>query len=225
MDFTFEERPSDSPLVERIWRTQSERAGSFISRAASQLEMVVWRYQGETYFTLRGPEIKARPVDCPADAEFLGIQFKIGTYMPRLPTGQLMNGEVVLPEASSNCFRLHSALWEFPSFENADTFIERLVRAELLVQDQVVTAVLQNHPHDLSPRSVQYRFLRATGLTSKAIHQIERARKAAALLEQGMSIADTIDEAGYFDQPHLTRALKQLIGQTPAQLARSRRPA
>jgi len=26
--------------------------------------------------------------------------------------------------------------------------------------------------------------------------------------------------AGYYDQPHLTRALRQLIGYTPAELAR-----
>jgi hypothetical protein len=26
--------------------------------------------------------------------------------------------------------------------------------------------------------------------------------------------------AGYFDQPHLTRSLKYLIGQTPAEIAR-----
>jgi len=31
MIFSFEERPSDSPFVERIWRTQSERAGAFTS--------------------------------------------------------------------------------------------------------------------------------------------------------------------------------------------------
>ena len=27
-------------------------------------------------------------------------------------------------------------------------------------------------------------------------------------------------ETGYFDQPHLTRSLKRLIGQTPAELLR-----
>jgi AraC-like DNA-binding protein len=29
---------------------------------------------------------------------------------------------------------------------------------------------------------------------------------------------DVVYEAGYFDQPHLTRALKHFIGQTPAQI-------
>jgi AraC-like DNA-binding protein len=40
-------------------------------------------------------------------------------------------------------------------------------------------------------------------------------------LKQGVSILDTVYEAGYFDQAHLTRSLKHLIGQTPAQIIRA----
>jgi len=71
---------------------------------------------------------------------------------------------------------------------------------------------------DLSLRSVQRRFLRATGLTHGLVVQIERAQRAMKLLQQGVSILDTVDQAGYADQPHLTRALKRLVGQTPAQI-------
>jgi methylphosphotriester-DNA--protein-cysteine methyltransferase len=62
--------------------------------------------------------------------------------------------------------------------------------------------------------------MRATGLTQNHIHQFQRAQRAAALLQQGFSILDTVVEAGYFDQPHLTRSLKQWIGHTPAQVMR-----
>ena len=58
MIFTFDERPSDSPFVEKIWRAQSERAGDFLSVAASQWEMVVSKYQKEIILTVRGPETK-----------------------------------------------------------------------------------------------------------------------------------------------------------------------
>ena len=57
-------------------------------------------------------------------------------------------------------------------------------------------------------------------MTHSTIRQIERARHAANLLKQGVSILDTVPEAGYFDQAHLTRSLKYLIGQTPAQIIR-----
>jgi len=88
----------------------------------------------------------------------------------------------------------------------------------MLVRDPVVDGVLQGHAQDLSPRTVRHHFLRTTGLTQGQIRQIERAQRAAALLEQGQSILDTVDELGYFDQPHLTRSVKQWVGHTPAQI-------
>jgi methylphosphotriester-DNA--protein-cysteine methyltransferase len=77
---------------------------------------------------------------------------------------------------------------------------------------------LQDQLKDLSLRTAQRHFLRTTGLTHSAVRQIERARYATTLLQQGLSILDVVYEAGYYDQPHLTRALKQLIGLTPAQI-------
>ena len=45
-----------------------------------------------------------------------------------------------------------------------------------------------------------------------------RRARVLALLRQGCSILDTVEDAGYFDQPHLTRALKRWVGHTPAQV-------
>jgi methylphosphotriester-DNA--protein-cysteine methyltransferase len=125
-----------------------------------------------------------------------------------------------LPEASSQSFWLNGAAWQFPDYENADTFVHRLVRNELLVREPVVEAALQGQLNDLSLRSVQRRFLRATGLTHNTVYQIARAHRTMVLLQQGVSILDAVCEAGYADQPHLTRALKRFMGQTPAQIAR-----
>ena len=47
---------------------------------------------------------------------------------------------------------------------------------------------------------------------------------AAAILRQGLSILDVVYEAGYYDQPHLTRSLKHFIGLTPAQIVDRSRP-
>jgi hypothetical protein len=83
---------------------------------------------------------------------------------------------------------------------------------------------IQGHLQDRDLRTIQRRFLRATGLTQNAARQIERARYATSLLQQGVSILDTVLEAGYFDQPHPARSLKFLIGQTPAQILQKSRP-
>lgn len=225
MTLVFEERPSDSTFVERVWRCHSERAGSFHSIAATHWEMVLWRRNRKTILTVRGPETKATALDYPADREWFGITFKLGTFMPYLPPGNLVDQrDANLPVATSKSFWLHGSAWQLPDFENADTFVDRLLREGLLVRDPVVEAVLQGQPQALSPRSLQYRFLQATGLTHKAIQQIERARRAMTLLQQGNSILDTVYEVGYADQPHLTRSLKRLLGQTPAQIARVSQP-
>ncbi|MBV9708843.1 MAG: AraC family transcriptional regulator, partial [Chloroflexi bacterium] len=104
------------------------------------------------------------------------------------------------------------------------TFVDWLVRKDLLARDPVVDAALEGQLQDLSLSTIQRRFLRATGLTQSAVRQIERARYATHLLQQGVSILDTVLEVGYFDQPHLTRSLKYLIGQTPAQIREKSRP-
>jgi hypothetical protein len=216
--FDFDSRPSDSPFVESVWRTQSEREGAFISTAETHWEMVVSRYKGELTITMRGPETKAKHAPFPKDAEFFGIVFKHGTFMPHLPVSTLVNEDVSLPAAANDAFWLHSTAWELPNFENADDFINRLAHAEILVFDPVVTAVLENRPLDMSLRTVQRRFLRATGLTRGTFEQIKRAQQAAALLQKGTSIADAIFQAGYTDQPHLTRSLKRFVGHTPGQI-------
>jgi methylphosphotriester-DNA--protein-cysteine methyltransferase len=76
---------------------------------------------------------------------------------------------------------------------------------------------LQDQVPDAASRTVRHRFLQATGLTQNHIRQFRRAQQAAALLEQGVSILDVVDTLGYFDQPHLTKALKRFTGKTPAQ--------
>jgi AraC-like DNA-binding protein len=225
MIFTFEERLSDSPFVEKVWRTQSERTGDFLSVAASQWEMVVSKYQGETTLTVRGPETKATSMHVTlVGGEFFGIVFKYGTFMPRFPVSDLVDGDVNLPDASSKSFWLNGSAWQFPNYENADTFVDRLVRESLLDCDPIIESVLRGESQELSPRSIQRRVLQATGLTQGSIRQIERARHATMLLQQGISILDTVERAGYSDQAHLTRALKYLIGKTPAQIINRTEP-
>jgi methylphosphotriester-DNA--protein-cysteine methyltransferase len=116
---------------------------------------------------------------------------------------------------------LNGSSCQFFVFDNADTFFDHLVRQGLLVHDPVVTAALQNQPQVVSRRTVRRRFSQATGLSPGYIHQIERARQAADLLREGVSILDTVFQAGYADQSHLTRSLKHFLGETPAQIAQT----
>jgi hypothetical protein len=220
----FEDRASDSPLVERVWRSRSVRAGTFLSVAESRCELVITRLRGRTFVTLRGPETRATPADCPADGEWLGIRLAPGTFFPAHPAATISDRrDVTLPSEDGRTFRLQGSTWELPDFENAETFVARLARAGVLAHDAAVRAVLGGDPLPLSQRSAQRHFLRATGLTHGAHQQIERARHATRLLDQGASIADAVHAAGYFDQAHLTRSVASLIGVTPARIRRKER--
>jgi hypothetical protein len=217
----FEDRPSDSPLVERVWQSRSVRAGRFASVAASHWEMVVTRVDGRTRMTVRGPETRATAADCPADGEWLGIRFKLGTFMPELSVARIIDRQDVdLPHVSTRSFWLDGATWEYPTYENAEVFVQRLAQRGVIGREPVVDGVLRGGRHELSTRSTQRRFLRATGLTYGAHRQIERARHAARSLTGGAAILDAVHDAGYFDQAHLTRSFKRLIGRTPGQIVR-----
>jgi AraC-like DNA-binding protein len=225
VNLQFEERPSDSPLVERIWCSHSEAESEFVSIASINYGIVVTKSAGSTYITVRGPETAATPAYAPANAEWVGIVFKPGTFIPHLPATMVMDRQDAnLPEAGSGSFWLNGSAWEYPDFENADTFVARLIREGLLVRETLVDAALQGQAIDLSLRSTQRRFVQSTGLSHSSLRQIERARQATLLLQQGSGILDVVDRLGYADQPHLTRALRHMIGQTPAQIVRASQP-
>ena len=225
MSIIFEERPSDSPYVETITSGRTASAGSTIRPAECHWHMVLVKPQDRVLAYIVGPLTNSGVVSWGEGAEIVWIRFKLGTFMPHLPARKFLNLETNLPGAASRSFWLKGSAWQFPDFENVDTFVERLVRDDILVRDPVVGAALQDQLPTIPSRTVRHRFLHSTGLSQNYIRQMRRAQHADALLKQGVSILDTVEEAGYFDQPHLTRSLKHFIGYTPAQIIRMSQPA
>lgn len=217
----FEDRPSDSPFIERVWQSRSETGGSFRSIAACHWEMVVIRHEGTTSIRVRGPESRPSVAECPAEGEWFAIRFKLGTFTPLFPASALRDRQdAALPAASSRSFWLHGSSWEYPNFENAEVFVGRLVRSGLVMQDRLIADALSGAPARAVARTRQRRFLAVTGLTEGTIRQIERARRAIRLLRQGSPIAAAAYAAGYFDQAHLTRSVGRWVGLTPAEVAK-----
>src|SRR5687768_2924699 len=117
----FEERSSDSPFVERIWSTQSTQAGSFTSISTIFWSMVIAKCRGRITVSFHGPETGATSKQFPDEAEWFGIRFKLGTFVPNIPPSALIDGIVVLPGSSGRSFSLCDTTWQFPNYENADT--------------------------------------------------------------------------------------------------------
>lgn len=217
--FTFEPQSACSPVVERAWRTHSEPEESFISAAASHWEMVVTRQWDSVRLTVRGPETRATTASIPQDADFFGITFTHGSYMPGLAPCRLVDSSFTATPAGKHSVWLDGCRLELPDPENADAFVARLVSAGLLVHDSVAAAVVRGEVPALSARSIERRVARATGLTQGAVRQIRRAERAVELLCHGLAPLDVAHQAGYADQSHLSRSLKRLVGRTPSQIA------
>ncbi|MBB5205602.1 AraC-like DNA-binding protein [Inhella inkyongensis] len=74
----------------------------------------------------------------------------------------------------------------------------------------------------LSLRSLQLRFARAVGLSPKEYARIRRLQATLRLLDESAhSLADTAHQAGYADQAHAHRDLRDFTGLTPARLRRA----
>jgi hypothetical protein len=165
MPFVLEERRSDSALVETVWRTHSERAGTFTSVAVARWEMVVTKLRGKTTLAVRGPETRASSAPIPPDGEFFGIVFRHGAFLRRLPGSELVDDARDLSRTARS-FELGGASWQFPTFDDADTFVARLVKKAELVFDPVVADALRDdvrRASKLSARSLRRRCLQATG--------------------------------------------------------------
>lgn len=220
MDTIVVGRASDSPYIEMVWTGRTGSNYAPVCPADPRWNLLMIKYEGRIKVTVEGPLTRATPKTHPEGMEWLVIKFKLGAFIPNFPVDNLRDGDLLLPSAAGQSFWLNGSAWQLPDYDNAETFVEWLVHEDILVHDPVVQSVLQEHPQDISLRTIRRRFLRSTGLTHKAIQQIERAQEAVTQLENGMPILDVVYGLGYADQAHMTRSLKHFIGQTPAKIAR-----
>ncbi|MFB9332220.1 helix-turn-helix domain-containing protein [Actinoplanes octamycinicus] len=188
------------------------------SVAAVRWGLVFWEQAGTAWAAVTGPETRTGTAPVPEGATFTGIDFAVGTSLRAVPTPALTDGGITLPDTTHRTFRLDGARFETPGPDDAEALVERLVRAGIVVRDEVVADVLRGHRPDLSGRTVERRFRTVTGLTQGAVRQIERARTAAQLLASGEPAADVVAKLDYFDEPHLARALRSYVGRTAGQL-------
>ena len=211
-------RGSDSPYVSRVWRGRVSGEERMTSVASSTWEIVFWTDGGVTHAGVRGPETAASTAEIVGDSDSLGITFAHGTSLAPLPAGRLVDAQWDSPRATARSFVLDGEEWEIPAIDDAEMLVGRLVRAGILMRDPLVREVVWGGSAQVGTRSVQRRVSATTGLTQGAIRQIERARLAALLLEEGVPALDVVTQCGYYDQPHLARSLKRFIGRTATQL-------
>src|SRR6266581_5495464 len=126
MSFIFEGRASDSPYVEMIWRGRAGSNYAPTCPADSRWNMLFLRQNGKVRVSVEGPTTKAIHKTHTEGTEWLVIKFKLGTFLSSLPIKNFVNADAVLPGSASKSFWLHGSMWQFPDYENVETFVDRL---------------------------------------------------------------------------------------------------
>ncbi|WP_205718225.1 helix-turn-helix domain-containing protein [Actinomadura sp. WMMA1423] len=216
MTLRFEHRETeiDVRLVDRVWRTRSDVEGTMTSAARTCWHLVLARTRGRLLVGLRGPETGATSAPVPADTEFLGVRFALGTVLRTHPAASIVDGYVPFPVTESGRVVIGGEDWEAPTYENVEHLVRRLRDAGLLVRSRLGEV---EHPTP-TRRTLQRRYRAITGLSRTAVQQIDRANAAATMLREGHDWRTVVERLGYFDQAHLAHALRRYVGRTAREL-------
>lgn len=187
-----------------------------------------------------GPATRHVIVDLPAGTEVLGLRMKPGEAggMLGLPADQMLDANVALADIwGAAADRWGDLAGDDRPLERrldamAAAAVERMVNSRS--SDPVVAACvawLARHPDgriddlagvaDISLRQLQRRFRSAVGYGPKTFHRIVRLQRLLDLAERGYGrggFADLSHAAGYADQAHMSREVRDLTGLAPSTL-------
>jgi hypothetical protein len=214
-------RPVDSPLVESISSVRFTVTGRTLMQPDGCWDIAIIKRGDETLVLRTG--LTTRPVvyEHEAGDEQLVISFKPHSFMPLMP-GEVMRDEgVMLEKFGKGGFRIGTDVREIPSFENADVFVDRLVRDGIVANNELVASVVEGQPKAMTERTMQRHFLKTTGLTYKHFTLVQRAQQAVAMLQMGRPAVDVALALGFSDQAHMINSLKAIMGQTPKEIVRA----
>ena len=152
-----EHRDSDSPYITRVWRGHASGQETMTSVATSTWELVFWEQGGVVHAAARGPETAASSAEISGDSASIGISFAHGASMPHLPLSAIVDGGIESPHVDGRTFVLLGEEWEVPDFDNAEQFVQKLVRAGVLTRDPMVEDVVWGGIARVGSRSVQRR--------------------------------------------------------------------
>lgn len=203
-------------MIRLVWRAEDDRDGCFTDPANEYWGIAFTRRPGsDAVATIIGPSVQAREMDYRAGDAHWGVDFEVHVAWRGLDKGPLLGRLVDVPIEDGWC-EIAGIRICVPGYDGLEEFVQQLAGQGVLVADHdVYQALCGDDPH-WSQRTMRRRFRETTGLGRKQIDQVRRAREAYALLQQGMRPAEVAVQVGYADQPHLTRALRLLAGQTPA---------
>jgi hypothetical protein len=221
MSFVRQIRPMQSAFVASVSLTQFTATGQTLMQPDGCWDIAVFNSGGDRFVLRTGLTTRPDLVDHNAGDEILTISFRPSAFMSLMPAEQMRNEGVLLDRFGRRDFWIGTDVREIPTLENVDVFVEHLTRDGIIESNDIVASIIDGHPRAMSERTMQRHFLRTTGLTYKHFTLIQRAQQAAALLRTGQKAADVALTLGYADQAHMINSLRQIMGQTAGEIART----
>jgi AraC-like DNA-binding protein len=227
------ERPPRKPLarhVECVWIQRSSRSDPLLPDAAVEL---VWSGRG---LFVRGADTRAHDVSAFPDRTFVALRFRPGAGARILGLGgrDLADARVGVSAlwGRAEMGRIESSLAASTATQAAALLEDEVARRVHELPDPAVEAVVQAlrdgqqrvselaDRMGLSERQLLRRCVAALGYGPKTLDRILRFQRflSVARGSRDLDLAELAAEAGYADQPHLTRECARLAGATPAAL-------
>jgi AraC-like DNA-binding protein len=214
----YEYRDSSSPLVSIVWRSRAEHRGTYVD-AANEFWGLGFGSGVRTGFeaVLIGPSLAPRELEVHAGDDHWGVEFRAHVFLRRVPKVQVL-GEIRPLPTDGRFFELGGVRFPVPSYDTAEDLVEALVGQGVLTGSPELARALAGEDPGYSERQLQRRFGAEVGLGRQQVAQLQRARRAYALLQAGYPLAEAAARAGYADQAHMTRAFRLFAGRTPARI-------
>lgn len=210
------DRPGETDLVRTVWCAEVEEAGVY-PVAGSEFWGISFARSagGAVTAVMDGPTLRASQVDSVVGDRYWGVELAAHVAIAGAAKEAVLDRQIGLP-VSEGRVEVAGRWWPIPDVEGLEAWVAGLVAAGALVDDPDIRAALAGDRVGATDRTWQRRFRRTVGLTAAQIAQLHRAQHAFVLLQGGMRPAEAAAAAGFSDQPHLTRALRMIRGQTPA---------
>ena len=215
MAIAYEEKVSPSPLVDFVFQSEDLTDGVYVASADARWDMIFTTCpDGSKRVLLCGPSFQSRQVPYSPGYKHVGICYQPWAVFAGIPIAAMLNETSWLPMASPDTFVMQGSTWNMPTYENVDRFVAQQVKRGLLRQDPMIRDVLENKPVDRSIRSIQRHFVKTIGMSPRRVRQINAARTAVRLLQQGHTLSDVAYQLDYADLAHMTRMLRRFTGYT-----------
>jgi AraC-like DNA-binding protein len=244
MTATYRESPAPGPLASHaccVWSHLAGPGGHVERVLPDGCADVVW-IEGEE-IVVAGPATREVLVRIPAGVAALGVRFGPGAAGAALGLAvrELRDSTVALEDVwGASAIGLAERLSAAPRADRSAVLAAAVARrldaarepdklvaraSALLGTGMPVTAASREVA--LTDRHLRRRFHDAVGYGPKTLQRVLRLRRFLHLAESGPSadLARAAAEAGYSDQPHLTRECSDLAGLPPAALLAARAAA